>query len=537
MRFSPKKGPRFVTSFPQRILSRKGFETDMNVSPSNLGWAFLLAWVFCVFYLNVIEGMGGAAELYKTSSPVVGLFFDIAPVFASVAAIVATMAAEKRIGPPSSHRALVIASPLLACLGTPLLFAMPAGQAAAIITFALGAILTGAGSGVMWIMWGERYARIPQNAAELLAPASAVVAALVTLLASAMNGWVAMAFVSFLPVLSGACFALTPKDAGNEADNEAAPPEHARQKVLAVPLSMGRTIPGVFLACMFVCLAGALFPTQSARTAAGGAQPIIVVAIVFTVALALVSVLGPRRISISFFYRWMCPALVLGFGGIVLFGQDMGGYLASMMSASARFAFCLMTQMYFAQFAASGRATAVQAFGWGWIAVHFGDLVGVLVSTVASALVADGAFTASQVAVASMTALVFITMFVMEDKRSFHITQESEHGAEAPQHRAETESSSAPECAHESEGAVSNPAAEAARALDVRIEQTAHAFGLTPRETEVFGLLARGRSIPYVRDALVISRETAATHAKHIYAKCGVHSRQELIDLVQQELE
>ncbi|MFR3091955.1 MAG: response regulator transcription factor [Eggerthella lenta] len=53
-----------------------------------------------------------------------------------------------------------------------------------------------------------------------------------------------------------------------------------------------------------------------------------------------------------------------------------------------------------------------------------------------------------------------------------------------------------------------------------------------PRETEVFDLLARGRSIPYVRDALVISRETAATHAKHVYAKLDVHSRQELIDLV-----
>lgn len=57
-------------------------------------------------------------------------------------------------------------------------------------------------------------------------------------------------------------------------------------------------------------------------------------------------------------------------------------------------------------------------------------------------------------------------------------------------------------------------------------------FRLTPRETEVFSLLARGRSIPYIRDELVISRETAATHAKHIYAKLDVHNRQELIDLV-----
>ncbi|MEF9876291.1 MAG: helix-turn-helix transcriptional regulator, partial [Gordonibacter sp.] len=68
--------------------------------------------------------------------------------------------------------------------------------------------------------------------------------------------------------------------------------------------------------------------------------------------------------------------------------------------------------------------------------------------------------------------------------------------------------------------------------LGSRIRLLAADQGLTPRETEVLGLLARGRSIPYVRDALFISKETAATHAKHIYAKLGVHSRQELIDLV-----
>lgn len=65
-----------------------------------------------------------------------------------------------------------------------------------------------------------------------------------------------------------------------------------------------------------------------------------------------------------------------------------------------------------------------------------------------------------------------------------------------------------------------------------RVALLAREHKLTPRETEVFGLLAHGRSIPYVRDALIISRDTAATHAKHIYAKLDVHSRQELIDLV-----
>ena len=51
----------------------------------------------------------------------------------------------------------------------------------------------------------------------------------------------------------------------------------------------------------------------------------------------------------------------------------------------------------------------------------------------------------------------------------------------------------------------------------------------------MFDLLARGRSIPYVRDALFISKETAATHAKHVYAKLDIHTHQDLIDLVEEE--
>lgn len=58
--------------------------------------------------------------------------------------------------------------------------------------------------------------------------------------------------------------------------------------------------------------------------------------------------------------------------------------------------------------------------------------------------------------------------------------------------------------------------------------------GLSPREQEVAALLARGRSLPFIQDELYISAGTAQTHARHIYKKMGVHSRQELIDRVEE---
>ena len=50
-------------------------------------------------------------------------------------------------------------------------------------------------------------------------------------------------------------------------------------------------------------------------------------------------------------------------------------------------------------------------------------------------------------------------------------------------------------------------------------------FGLTPRETEVSQLLARGSSTADLACALGISIHTARRHAEHLLRKLGVHSR------------
>ncbi|WP_279611908.1 helix-turn-helix transcriptional regulator [Raoultibacter timonensis] len=37
----------------------------------------------------------------------------------------------------------------------------------------------------------------------------------------------------------------------------------------------------------------------------------------------------------------------------------------------------------------------------------------------------------------------------------------------------------------------------------------------------------------YIRERLVISRDTVSSHLKHIYAKMGIHSKRELFDLIE----
>lgn len=57
-------------------------------------------------------------------------------------------------------------------------------------------------------------------------------------------------------------------------------------------------------------------------------------------------------------------------------------------------------------------------------------------------------------------------------------------------------------------------------------------FDLTPREAEVFSLLARHKEAQAIADELFISFNTARTHIRKIYAKLNVHSRRELLDLI-----
>ncbi|MDE8702221.1 helix-turn-helix transcriptional regulator [Adlercreutzia equolifaciens] len=68
--------------------------------------------------------------------------------------------------------------------------------------------------------------------------------------------------------------------------------------------------------------------------------------------------------------------------------------------------------------------------------------------------------------------------------------------------------------------------------LDEACAAVAQRFGLTAREVDVLQLLARGRTASVIQERLVLSHNTVKSHVRHIYSKLGVHSQQQLIDLV-----
>ena len=123
-----------------------------------------------------------------------------------------------------------------------------------------------------------------------------------------------------------------------------------------------------------------------------------------------------------------------------------------------------------------------------------------------------------------MVACVLLSfLFVFRESDLIALTEEPESEAENAEDRALGSSSDAPPTASDS---------PRPRFQD-RCLEVAAAFELSPKETEVMILFAKGRSAARIQEELFISKGTVSTHLRHIYQKMDVHSKQEMLDVIE----
>ncbi len=80
---------------------------------------------------------------------------------------------------------------------------------------------------------------------------------------------------------------------------------------------------------------------------------------------------------------------------------------------------------------------------------------------------------------------------------------------------------------------VAEPSPEPSPARDTQaLEQLARTYGLTAREVQTASYVSKGYSLEKTAELLGISINTVRTHMRSIYGKLAIHSRQELIDLL-----
>lgn len=66
---------------------------------------------------------------------------------------------------------------------------------------------------------------------------------------------------------------------------------------------------------------------------------------------------------------------------------------------------------------------------------------------------------------------------------------------------------------------------------DARVAEFERAHHLTARECEIFEQWITSHGIRQIQETFGLSQTTVKTHVRHIYTKCGVHSRRELVEL------
>ena len=68
--------------------------------------------------------------------------------------------------------------------------------------------------------------------------------------------------------------------------------------------------------------------------------------------------------------------------------------------------------------------------------------------------------------------------------------------------------------------------------LDARCKYIRQRFGLTERETDMVRLLAHGRSKTSISKELFISENTVKSYTRNVYSKLNIHSKQQLLDIL-----
>lgn len=452
-------------------------------SPFFLGYAFLEAWSVCLMFSGSAAGgdvaTGLSASIMRDSS-------SLAIVMGTLAL---TVACRRRDRVP--RLPLSVACALASSFGTTLvLFGSPAVSL-------VGHVTAGLANAWLWISWGDVFAALETERAERVAIESAVLQTFVIVALLALPSLLRSVLLVLLIPLSCSFYLLSLRRLGTAPESlpnaKSRPATGGEDPALGAAfrwrLALGIGIP--------IAIAYFLFASDMALPVPDGDLDAVLILglLLFMVALYLFARLA-SRFSVGSISQVACGFLVVAvlLGSLGLF---FVGAQATVFALTLLYQYLLL--MYGAKICARGFGNTVFSFGFLQLVNHAAGLVGAFAYEVTREALNPVPFAAEGTVI--MAAAFFLAVWVAGDAS----------GNRGPN------AGSAPT----TNGSEAHPGPH----LD--------GYGLSARETEVLALLAKGRSAPFIRDELGISLNTVNSHVKHIYTKLGVHTRQELIDKVQ----
>jgi DNA-binding CsgD family transcriptional regulator len=486
------KQPRFISAF--------------------LGLGFYWAWVSLLFFADWFVPSAGDTVLTINL-----LWAGCTAVH--VIALIAAVLLSKRLTPYITHSRTILLGSALMALGTACIpLSMFLAPIPARLLLGTSIVLSGFGGAIQILIWGTIYSRLHSSALFIGSFGSYAVMGLLQQLTTGMTAPIAIAAAVLMPLLSGLTLLSGKRQTANwqsVPDTQTTPPR-ASVWILPILLIFFFAFCGELLRGFSLDNQAASIKTMGSLYHVGGAIGATMLLIVL-----LPQVLKGRMETIELTLAAIRPVLLIMAAAFILVSFFDIPFDFSYAFFSAGFhCFRALAWIIVIQVIQKLSLSPLQGVGTTQAAIGAAPAISSLLASVFRLNLTDIPW--DTVSLAFLFAMFSLATLLFSSK-PVRAAWDLGHPQQLPI------------------TPIDNPNLTAeATIFSARRSKGLTAFfedeGLSAREIEVAHLLARGRSLPFIKEELTISLATAQTHQRHIYQKLNVRSRQEFLTLIDKHL-
>lgn len=504
-----------------------------------LGIGFIWAWVYCSYETPAVYPLRSGMGINSDDS------WIVSATVVTIALFAGGILLGRRRRPAST--ALTLTAAFCATIGTLLSTstALPAE-----ITIYVSGILTGFGTALLSIIWGQTLAKLDTETSELAIPAASIIMVAGALVFPYLPPAVGAAAAASLPLISGLMLfatqhelgetppasSLTPEkatadssasastDATTDADTTAAAATTATDTTTAaaatspqlrISSNIIKMAILLFIAYVTSGFLEAVFPISNIAISTLDIDWPIIIGSSFGVIIMVSFLLFAQRPTFDTYFKGVAP-LIAATMALMIWNDAVASFLKSTFLAITNTILTVATFLCVVNAAQKSQDNAAVSIGITQGALQLGVLIG---------NIAAQQFIVWYGKESDMLLFTIAALSVLFSLAWYIYPTEQRHYHPRPPGVNATVS-------HKTT-LLDTTITPSDSSLEIVCDQLASAHSLSGREREILGYLARGRSQPYIREELILSKNTVATHVKHIYQKLDVHSRQELFDLIE----
>ncbi|MCD8207221.1 MAG: LuxR family transcriptional regulator [Bacteroidales bacterium] len=486
-----------------------------------LGYGIWLVWSFLAYsgmlWVGDAESAGqDLSQLYIISTAIFGVVCLIAPFCA------------KHFSRALKSSWVVIGAGLLASIGSLLvLLAGVYGQHPIYtsVQFLIGALLTGAGTSIISLRCGVLYGALSPRRSLLYASLSQLVIVCIYFIVLGAPGEfpiagmpsVAGVLAFVLLPLAAAALIMVPRAHEDEEDAE----EQERRcsfHIRALPSSFWRLVVlSLFLSFAVSMMRSAVVSTHEATITLTENNILMLLRILIAVAFIIMAIYAQaRQLNFGRIYTYIIVIMMILSVFAFAFDAWSDVWNVAVYFVSNIFEFSMWCLLAFVVFQRS--ISSITVFGFGRGTFMLASAIGWLCGT----------YFLPQIAFDSAGIVVYVLLIVIALIMAFMLFSEREFNNLFEPDREDEQSFEELLDIGLQKDEDSTKQGRFSKAIDALAEE----YALSSREAEVLRYLAMGRGSDYIADELQIAWNTARSHTHNVYVKLNVHSRQELLDLM-----